>query len=213
MVDWDVLGEMLRFKNLDSYPSCDVYATFFRLSGAEADAWTKKLMDFKDGYSHAVTGACALLDRVLPAVQIQQQPVTIVSAIPSSAERLPPDHFLHRVGAVVAARLGGTWRPDILRKSVHESRHKNSGLSLGQRTAIVTGVYVADTVPEKGTVVIVDDVITSGGTLRDASRAILKANPKLTTIGVAMSKTDRRSFLGERVNNDHITPETAKVWP
>jgi hypoxanthine-guanine phosphoribosyltransferase len=66
--------------------------------------------------------------------------------------------------------------------------------------------YVASKLKAKN-VFVVDDLVTRGSTLSRIATAIKASNAGVNVYGVALGKTDRRSFWGN-LDNNHV----AKAW-
>lgn len=109
------------------------------------------------------------------AIASARTPVVVV-AVPSpnaiAAER-GGDH-MRRLASVAARRNGVRLIPLL---SAHRRRADSVGLSAGQRRANSIGSFrcVRGPLPGDGAVLIVDDVMTTGATLREAARTLRAA--------------------------------------
>lgn len=209
---WAIQGPLLRFSSLvqASFPC---YALGFRILDNLGDPWTTRFSDFKfqSGVSHerAIVGGCAVLATAVQGIALKP-PVVVVSAIPSHATRLEDRHPLARVGRAVASSRNWAWRPDILSKRVHESRHSMKGSAL-VRDAVVEGAYQAGMV-KASTVVILDDFATRGATINDVARAIRQSLKGVDVVGLVLGKNERVKYAGNAVNNLHIPAVYEQVW-
>jgi ComF family protein len=94
--------------------------------------------------------------------------------------------------AVLAQRLGREVQADWLERS-RETR-RQVGLTEAQREANVRGAFRASQAVRGREVVVVDDVLTSGSTARDAARALLEAGAtRVFVLTLARARSELKS--------------------
>ena len=120
--------------------------------------------------------------------------------------------------AVVARRCaeasGTVFVGDALSKEAHKPLHTVSDAY--ERQEILDEATFRSEPVGADSVVVFDDLITRGDTLSHIARAILTANRSVKVYGVALGKTERRSFqqdvYGIEISNDHVPKKWKKAW-
>lgn len=210
---WTISGPLLRFAGLERCPY-PVHALGFRILDNKGEAWTRRFDDFKFAYGDsreaAIRGGCAVMAAAVQSLRFTP-PVVLVSAISSHDERLSPTCGLARLGDAIAVRAGWGWRPDVLSKRRHESRHSMMQGAAEVRDAVVEGAYASEKVAA-GTVVVLDDFATRGATIADIGRAVRSASGNVAIVGLVLGKNERVSWAGAGVNNSHIPDSYEQLW-
>lgn len=113
-------------------------------------------------------------------------PPDIVVPVPLSRRRLLERGFnpAWEIARSLAAGLRCTADPTGLRRSRHGAAQ--SGLPLDARRRNVRGAYEAAARFDGRTVLLVDDVLTSGATLEEASRVLLRAGAAAVVVTAAL---------------------------
>ncbi len=148
-------------------PLGEVWAAW-RYSGAVANA----IIDWKQ--RHALAAGDALT--AAASERLPTWPIDLVVVVPPAFWRTlwrgfhPPDAF----GKAAAKKLRAGFSPRLLRR-VDDARQM--GKSRGQRARRLFTLRSRVSLAGKN-VLIVDDVTTSGATLRDAARALAEASPQ-----------------------------------
>jgi len=110
--------------------------------------------------------------------------------MPLSAQRLRERGFNQslEIGRAVAARL----EIPLFRAACRRIRHTapQAGLPLDQRQANIRGAFACDTQVNAMRVAVIDDVITSGATLNEVARVLLKAGA-VEVRGWVVARTER----------------------
>jgi len=120
------------------------------------------------GLRRLAEDAAAILAERLPAADARL--ITFVPADPIRAgER--GHHPAERLAHALARRLGLTCAPTLERS---RRSHRQRGLSLAERRRNVAGAFRAGR-PVSGTILLVDDVYTSGSTVSVAAEALRRA--------------------------------------
>lgn len=132
------------------------------------------------------TGLARVLAPALAHALAAAPPEATVTTVPAS--RSADRRRGYRPVDLLARRAGA--RPVPLLR-VHRTAADQRGLDRARRQINVAGVFTART-PPRGVVVVVDDVLTTGATLRAAATALRGAGAD-RVVGVALAHTPRRS--------------------
>jgi ATP-dependent DNA helicase RecQ len=165
--------------------------------GYYATATKQEVWDFKDDDQQAVdrwVNKTLELSKFLPRVDcIVRALGHKETKISSSGSELPLD----RLGSKLGRSLNAVYCPDYLKK--HHALEKSTNQSAKEREQQVRGIYSVDpNIKEslnndKLTFLVIDDVLTSGATTRDITRALSSAYPKARIYIFTLVKTLFRS--------------------
>jgi ComF family protein len=98
------------------------------------------------------------------------------------------------LAAVFARRLGREVKTNWLSRTRDTKRQV--GLSEGEREANVRGAFLASPLVRGQSVVLLDDVLTSGATAREAARALSSAGAdRVFVLTIARARSDLKSGL------------------
>ena len=156
--------------------------------------------------AHKERGRLALvrpLGQALAAAVASLEPPRgfVLTAVPSSRAAVRQrghDHAL-RLARSAARTLGTSGRPVRVLRLLRPSRRvgDQSGLDAAARAANLAGAFqVSRRVPAGTCVVVVDDVVTTGATLAEASRALTAAGIQVhgaATVAATVRRPDHRS--------------------
>ncbi len=205
------------FKALTS-SSDDVRGYFtlgWRLTDCPNEEWTSRFNAFKGKNAAAIRGACAVAPRLFDGIAERLgDSVTVVAAHGHGDKKLIESSGVSALAAALAKRHDWTFSPGALRHSPHEQLSK-PGLTLADREAAIVDTYKCIITPETDRVVIVDDFVTNGSTVREIAAAIHKMNPELRIFGFALGKTERLSWAqggGNEIDNGHLPAAALKAW-
>ncbi len=136
------------------------------------------------------TGLAGPLGRALAAAAAPHGPAVLVP-VPSAREAVRRRGFDHgrRITAVAARRLGARWSPLLVPSRALADQ---SGLTALERAANLAGALRAVRRVDGLPVVVVDDVVTTGATLAEATRALVAAGADVRGVAV-VSATVRRA--------------------
>lgn len=117
----------------------------------------------------------------------------IIICVPLCSGRLKERGFNQSelIAKNLGSRMGVPYRPGVLERT--RNTPKQSGLGRADRIGNVCGAFrVADVEPVYGKrVLLVDDILTTGSTLRECSRELKKAGAReITVVAVATGKSD-----------------------
>lgn len=167
-----------RPRRLALLPDVDV------VSAVEFDgAVARMIRAFK---SDGRTGVARVLAPALAATLAAAPPGATLTTVPTS--RAADRRRGYRPVDLLLRRAGG--RPVPLLR-VRRASADQRGLSREDRRANVAGVFAART-PPAGTIVVVDDVVTTGATLREAAGALRAAGAE-HVLAVTLAATPRHS--------------------
>lgn len=211
MPGWTAFGEWMHFPHLDG-AGADLdgaYSIGYRITDDGADPWTMRFNRFKAKDPAAFVGGAYALSAAMPALLkslgVDPRDAVIVPALASAEVAAAAAGQLAKMASRVAKVTGAQIEVGALSKQVHKPIH--GIFSATERDAeLDKAAYVASKLKAKN-VFVVDDLVTRGSTLSRIATAIKAANPGVKVYGIALAKTDRRSFWGS-LDNNHIV----KAW-
>ena len=209
------IGSFLSFQRLDCSQNLEeVFCPGYRITDVPGDPWTAFVNRVKEKQSTAVERAKSVLKQAIGTIRLPRSRVLVVPILGSKDATTKGSSAVSRLAAAIGEVGGYEYCEALLRKTPHRSLHNLRSAS--SRDAEVEGKYksrrFADIgVGSVGCVLLVDDLVTRGTTMNDAARAILAANGELLVFGVALGKTERRGYWGDRVNNDHLSAGILKA--
>ncbi len=209
---WTEANGLMRFESFDKLPNFYVYSLAWRFRDV-ADQWTERLNVFKDNDEKAIMAACDVLPYALSKLDWMKKRFTLISALPSSAEVLPENSGLYRLGHAIATNLSWTWQPYALRKKPHRKIH--SLFTAADRDAEVAGKYSVAQNLNADYICILDDFITRGATMEDIVRAIRVHYPNVHIFGITLGKAEKQGYAasyGHAIDNNHVPGEYAARW-
>lgn len=185
------------------------YTIGYRITDDGADPWTARFNRFKAKDPAAFVGGAHALSAGMPALLeslgVDPANAVIVPALGSGETSAAADGQLAKMAARAAKVAGTQVEVGALSKQAHKPIH--GIFNAAERDAeLDKAAYVASKLKAKN-VFVVDDLVTRGSTLSRIATAIKASNPGVNVYGVALGKTDRRSFWGN-LDNNHV----AKAW-
>jgi hypothetical protein len=208
-----VVGEFLRFSNLDAEGSPTVLVLGYRITDDDKEPWSARFNAFKNKLAPSVRAGARTLARAIKTIKVGDGGrIVVVGAISSGDTNLAMDAPVRLLGAELAAVKEWEWRPDLLTKRPHRSLHRSGARAQGRRE-IVSGVYTAVAVGGKaGTFLVVDDFVTRGDTTADIARALREANPGWGVLAVALAKNEGTNYIPAGFENTRIPASLQQVW-
>ena len=211
MAGWRALGEWMHFPHLDG-AGADLdgaYTIGYRITDDGADPWTARFNRFKAKDPAAFVGGAHALSAGMPALLkslgVDSKDAVIVPALGSAETKAAADGQLAKLAGRVAKTTGAQVEVGALSKQVHKPIH--GIFNAAERDAELENAGYAASKLKAKNVFVVDDLVTRGSTLSRIATAIKAANPGVKVYGVALAKTDRRSFWGS-LDNNHVV----KAW-
>lgn len=202
------VGAFLVFDDLDRSQHLDqALCVGYRFTDEPAERWTAFVNRVKANGETSVGRAAQVIRIAIEQIDFGSDPILVVPVLGSRDTAARSNSAVSRLAASIGEVDGYIYCSGLLRKAPHRSLHMLRGAS--SRDAEVEGKYKAlrfhnAGVGKVGCVVLVDDLVTRGTTMNDAARAIREANGPIPVFGVALGKTERRSYWGGRINNDHL---------
>jgi len=210
-----VIGRFLYFQRLDrSNALSGALCLGYRFTDEGEELWTRFVNRFKEKEPVAVQRASQILAESVGLLSFMRRPVVVVPVLPSGATSAAADHPVTLLAAAIAKLSGFVPAMNLLSKRIHRPLH---GIyDADTRDAEVGGAYAARRFPDigitaVGTVILVDDMCTRGATFNDAARAIRAANGSRAVYGVALAKTERKSYWNGAIDNGHLDPALKRV--
>lgn len=211
MAGWQALGEWMYFPHLDG-AAADLdgaYTIGYRITDDGADPWTARFNRFKAKDPAAFVGGAHALSAGMPALLkslgVDPKDTVIVPALGSAETKAASNGQLAKLAVRSAKTTGAQVEVGVLSKRIHKPIH-GIFTATEREAELEKANYAASKLKVKN-VFVVDDLVTRGSTLSRIATAIKAANPGVRVYGVALAKTDRRSFRGS-LDNNHVV----KAW-
>ena len=211
----------LGYDSLDTWsPSLKKsYALAYRFTDVHDDPWTARFNEFKFNRNPAVLNAmrsvaAEAVAYLLERIGVAGHDTVLTTVLGSRQLAAAANGLMESVAAACAERSGCRVDLSVLSKQPYES------LSAGRLTAderserLDSAQYQARSI-EASTLILLDDVITSGSTIGHVADTIKQANQRLDVYGVALAKAEGREFnrsQGMELTNDHIPADWERVW-
>lgn len=214
MPAWTPFAGWMAFRYLDvAGGPTQSFAIGYKITDDSGEAWSARFARFKAGDKGAFVGGASLMRGAVPALvanlDLEAGKTVFVSALSSGERTASHDGRMHVIARRCAEDLGARFELAALTKQAHRPIHNFYGAA--ERDAeLDKAAYVAVSLRAKN-VLVFDDLITRGGTLSKITQAILATNPGATVYGVALAKTERRSW-DPNVSNGHVTPRWSALW-
>lgn len=203
------LEMFLVFDRLDRSEHLEqVLCAGYRLKDVRGERWTAFVNRAKAGNTAAVACAVDVMKVAIATIEFPETPVLVVPVLGSADTTARPNAAMSRMATGICELKGYVDGQRLLRKKAHASLHKLRGAT--SRDNEVDNKYTSRRfeilgVTNVGCVLLVDDLVTRGTTMNDAARAIRSANGEIGVFGVALGKSESRSWAGAGANNDHLS--------
>lgn len=167
----------------------DLYFCGYYLSRPEnfIDAQVRsRLLGYKDNDESTLTA----WERLIPSMAAGLPPVDLIVRALGHAEREAHSSYRDRLWFNLAEQLQGQYIPTALRKN--RVTRKSTSLNRQERQTEALNSYevaLPDQVHNADSILVVDDVYTTGATIQEIKRAILAINPKAKVYAFTLLRT------------------------
>lgn len=216
MPPWQNVEGFMSLRYLDDGVGLDgTFVLGFRITDEPAEKWSARMNAFKNKDKAALFGAAACLRAGVPgllkALGLPADRTMLIPAISSRDEVASPESFISMLATAVARSAGARFDGQAVRKKVHQPLH-GIFAAAGRTAELDKADYKAE--PRTGIrhFVVVDDLVTRGGTMSRMAQALKGANPGATVHGVALGKTERRGYCGPNLDNGHVDQHWEEAW-
>ena len=218
MADAHIEHHWLAFDSLD-HPGLSPVKSFafaYRFTDERGELWTERFNSVKFSSDPSPRNAAKAmmaeaLDFLISGLGITRNETAFVTALGSEQLAASTSGIMESIASECAQRSGCTLNLQMLSKNAHQSL-SSGRLDADERAEQLEAAnYVAGSTSASN-VFVFDDFITSGTTLSYIAQAIRLANPETHVYAVALGKTERRSWVGPDVMNNHIPQAWADVW-
>jgi predicted amidophosphoribosyltransferase len=216
MANWTAYGDWMRFAYLDgSGPSLKASFTAAYKITDEPDTWSNRFVKFKAKDEASIKRAIALMKFAVPPLlkrlDVDSSKTIFLPALSSAETKASSSGALARLAAECANCSKAAWSYHALTKNAHRPLH-----TLKTAAARSAELVLADYKAHKVTgsynhFFIIDDFITRGETLSCAAAAIVKLQANAIVYGLALGKTERKSY-NSAVSNDHVPGSFSDAW-
>ena len=193
-----------------------ILAIGYRIGMSQDDAWTVRFNNFKYNRGASVRKAVAVVEAAARSLfrrlEINPGETTVVPVLRSSETTASPSSHNSLLAKGLAKSVGAHLRVDFLTKDVHASLHHQPD-ALARDAVLAKANYRAGKLGTKH-VVIVDDIVTRGQTLRVVAVAIKRTNPAVSVHGFVLGRHQREEWLRVPFEeaNSKIPQELARIW-
>jgi hypothetical protein len=211
------LGGWMAFERLDyGHPLDHAFTLAYKMTDDWSEPWSGRFVRFKDKDAKALYGAAKVLKPAVAGLfstlKLDPARTVIVPAL-SSAERVAdPKRHIPLLATAISKHIDCGLDMTSVTKDPHPSLHK---VAAADRISTLENANYAAKAIDADVVVILDDFITQGATLGITARRLKAANSKLTVLGVALGKTERRAYWADRgtqISNDHVPKAWDGLW-
>lgn len=206
---------MIRYKQQD----LTIYAVGWRVKDEqgryEQDIWSERFLRFKLDVRKDFLGGCYILREAMISVlhkeNLDCSQTGLITALPHKKTASASNSVLYRAGQWISSQIGIEWCSDLLAKGIHAPLHS---LDRDGRLAEVSNKYICK---ETGldNLIVLDDFITTGNTIKEIGRAVHQCNPSTRVIGLVLGKHADRAyplFSIPHPPNKDFPLEWAEIW-
>ncbi len=182
------------------------------------DPWDRRIINFKDGHSMAIQGACEIMVMVfsdlLQRLNTQHHKVGLVTALSHDDTHTDKTKPLSKLANSLTREFNNLcWLPNILQKDRHEKLLAQTG---EERDREIQGKYRCGELPDNiQSIIIIDDLTTRGATFSEIARAIKERNSRAEIHLVALGKNYSSNYMSKVMSNKHIEgrfSEIENIW-
>ena len=219
MPGWQVFHGWMAFDRLSENKGLTrAFTIAYRLTDEPTDPWTARFNAFKKQERAALRSAAALMRDAVPvlvkALEFKAETTVFVPALRSGETVAQPVGVLWQLTNYAATCAGVGFTGDSITKKPHASLHSQPDVA-SRRTVLAVAEFKSKQI-QADTVMIFDDLITSGATMSHIAGAILKRNPKARVFAVALGKAERREYQksmhGVEISNAHVPHQWERSW-
>ena len=218
MPRWNAFHDWMAFDILDEgHGLTRAFTIGYRLTDDRADPWTRRFNGFKDKRLAALRGGAEVMGSAVPSLVrglgLDAANTVFVPALSSGETVASENGVLWRLTHYCAAMAQVGFVGDAITKRAHERLHRYSNVD--RRREILDGAEFRSGRIGAVNIVAFDDFITRGATMSHIAQAILAANRGVRIYGVALGKTERRSYwqrFDVEISNAHVPQRWERIW-
>lgn len=218
MLGWNAFHDWMAFDALDeNFGLTRAFTVGYRFTDDRADAWTRRLNGFKEKQVRALRGGAAVMESAVPGLVrglgLDASKTVFVPALSSGETVASENGVLWRLTWYCAQVARTGFAGNSITKNAHERLHKYSNAD--RRREILDAAEFRSERIQADNILIFDDFITRGATMSHIAQAILESNRRVRIYGVALGKTERRSYWqgrGVEISNDHVPQRWERIW-
>jgi hypothetical protein len=180
-----------------------------------SDPWSRRFNQFKFGPRDSVVDAALAVTRIaFFGWSWPEQTVGFTAALSSQDSALDPQSRIARLAQGLARHTGRGWHGELLRKDTYRAVHNTRQIAR-HRARTVHCAYRCVRDLDCDTLIVCDDLVTTGDTFTEIARAVHEHHPHVDVIGFALAKTEDRAFAAMQrqfLSNDHLPDTWARLW-
>ncbi|MBN8650625.1 MAG: hypothetical protein J0L67_04325 [Cytophagales bacterium] len=190
------MQSQLLFGNQSHY-----YLCHYKSKAAGSDRLSQSLLRFKSGCDVDVEAWCSCAVEELKKLSLPEN--TLVLRVLSSSEVTTQEVTgLDRLGARLQQELKVHYQPALLSKT--RTTRPVKQLSRAERSTELADAYLFNTPYnielEWSTVLVLDDILTTGATLQAITKAIRQKLPKIQVLGFTLAFSERTAPLNTTIS-------------
>jgi hypothetical protein len=214
MPGWAPFADWMAFRHLDGGPGLEsAFTIAYKITDDNGELWSGRFTRFKDKSMEAFAGGASVMRAGVPqlmnALGIDPAQTVFVPALASGETQAKEKGQIPVLARVCAGVVGARFELNALTKQAHNPIH--GIFNAADREAELDKAAYAAKKLDTRTVFVFDDFITRGSTQSRIAQAIQATNPRAQVYGVALAKTDRRSWL-PNISNDHVPKKWDEHW-
>jgi hypothetical protein len=169
----------------------------------QSDQLSEDVIQFKKGNQQKVREWCNKASHHISGII---SPTIIVRALGSNETIVSGQKPLDQLGLFLASQTGASYQPQILSKASTNPPLK--GLGKSAREGALQGLYKAEKleIGESPSFLVIDDIITTGSTIKEIQRTLIGAFPNAKVYFLALAKTKSPGFSDEVITTHPIPP-------
>ncbi len=214
MAGWTPFNGWMRFPRLDDGAGLtSAFTLAFKITDDPLELWSERFARFKNKDGPAYFGAAAVLqpavDQLLAHLGLDMNDTVFVCALSSGETEADPHRMVPHIASLCGGFAGARVELGAVSKHAHRRIHDLGGAAARGAELDAAAYTVAKLCARN--VIVFDDFITRGGTMSRVARAAIATNPGVAVYGVALGKTERRSWF-RSISNDHVSQEWDALW-
>ena len=219
MANWVRFRSWMFFRYLDENVGLSgSYTVCYRFTDDSTEQWTARFNKFKAKDENAVENVANVFEKIVPplvhALNLDASKTCFIPALSSGETNASPRGVLSRIAHRCASATGAAFVRDAITKKAHRPIHDI--YAADARGRVLDGANYTATKIDTKNVLVVDDMITRGGTLSRTAQAIQRSNPGVNVYGLAFAKAERQQYhrdrFGIEISNEHVPAYLNALW-
>lgn len=214
MPGWTPFVDWMAFHHLDGGGGLETAFTIaYKITDDGGELWSNRFNRFKAKNMEAFAGGLKMMRTGIPsllaALHIDPAKAIFVPALASGETSASEKGQLPVLARLCAEAAGAGFELNALSKQVHKPVH--GIFNAADRDAELDKAAYTATKLNARDIFVFDDFITRGSTQSRIAQAIKATTPNARVYGIALAKTERRSYWGN-LSNEHVPKKWDDLW-